>query len=143
MSKKIKIPLLLLVLVQGAHSIEEYVGRLWEVFEPARLLSGLFSDDLVTGFLIVNIGLFVFGSITWLLFAFRKYAFTRVLIWIMIVIELINGIGHPVWTFTQGSYTPGMITAPILLVLAIYISRKLTLNTPDPTQTNGYSTNTA
>jgi hypothetical protein len=44
------------------------------------------------------------------------------LIWFWIGVELINGIGHPVWTIMQRSYTPGVATAPILLVLAIVLS---------------------
>jgi len=37
---------------QAAHSIEEYAGRLWESFPPARLVSGLVSPDLERGFII-------------------------------------------------------------------------------------------
>ena len=33
----------LLILAQAAHSIEEYVGRLYDVFPPARVVSGLIS----------------------------------------------------------------------------------------------------
>jgi hypothetical protein len=36
-------------------------------------------------------------------------------------IEVINGIGHPLWTLRQGGYTPGVITAPVLLVLALLV----------------------
>jgi len=61
MNNKISSIFLVLVLVQGIHSIEEYVGKLWESFPPARVLCSMLSDNLVTGFLIINIGLFVFG----------------------------------------------------------------------------------
>jgi hypothetical protein len=40
---------LFLVIAQMAHSVEEYATRLYEVFAPARLVSGLASDDLATG----------------------------------------------------------------------------------------------
>ena len=30
-----------LIVIQAAHSMEEYVGRLWESFPPAALVSGL------------------------------------------------------------------------------------------------------
>jgi hypothetical protein len=39
-----------LVLAQAAHSMEEYLGGLWESFPPARFVSGLFSSDLERGF---------------------------------------------------------------------------------------------
>jgi hypothetical protein len=37
-----------LVLAQAAHSVEEYVGRLWESFPPARFVSGLTSPGVAT-----------------------------------------------------------------------------------------------
>jgi len=45
---------LALILAQGAHSIEEYAFKLYEVFPPARLVSGLVSRDLATGFIAAN-----------------------------------------------------------------------------------------
>jgi len=42
---------LALILVQAAHSLEEYVFRLYEVFAPARFISNLVSDDPATGLL--------------------------------------------------------------------------------------------
>ena len=61
MNKHIQNCFLLIVLVQGLHSIEEYLGKIWEVFPPAALLCRLVSNNLETGFLIINIGLFIFG----------------------------------------------------------------------------------
>src|SRR5262245_1881340 len=56
---------LLLILAQGAHSIEEYAGRLYEIFAPARFVSGLLSSDLSVGFLAVNAALVTFGLWCW------------------------------------------------------------------------------
>lgn len=117
-------PFLILVFVQGLHSIEEYIGELWVVFPPARILCGLISDDLVTGFLIINIGLFIFGLWCWLFPIRKNYSYARFLIWFWIGLELINGSGHLIWTFTQKEYTPGLLTAPLLFILAIYVLRK-------------------
>jgi hypothetical protein len=50
-----------LVLTQAAHSVEEYVGRLWETFPPARFLTGLVSRDQEQGFLLMNVALVAFG----------------------------------------------------------------------------------
>jgi hypothetical protein len=41
------------------------------------------------------------------------------------MVELINGIGHPLWTLRQGGYTPGVATAPVLLVLAASLALQL------------------
>ncbi len=114
---------LLIVLTQGLHSIEEYIGRLWENFPPASFLCSLISDDLHLGFLVINIGIFVLGLLLLVFVVQPNRAMTKTVIWIWIIVELINGIGHPVWSILQKSYTPGLITAPILLILALYTIR--------------------
>ena len=110
---------ILLVLAQGLHSVEEYIGRLWEVFAPAQFVSGLVSDNLEFGFLTLNIALFLFGLICWLVLN----RFTSVFIWVWIVLETVNGIVHPLIALTRMAYFPGLITAPILLILAIILFR--------------------
>jgi hypothetical protein len=114
-----------LVLTQVAHSTEEYIGRLWESFPPARLLTGLISSDRELGFIILNSALVAFGL--WcLLFPVRKeWPSAGGFIWFWIVLETINGIGHPAWSLRQGGYTPGVLTAPILLVIALYLAIQL------------------
>ena len=42
-----------------------------------------------------------------------------------IAIETINGIGHPAWSLLQRGYTPGLLTAPILLALAVMLAGML------------------
>ncbi|MBI1768129.1 MAG: HXXEE domain-containing protein [Bacteroidetes bacterium] len=112
-----------LVLVQGLHSIEEYSGRLWENFPPARFLCSLFSDNLEQSFIILNLFLFLFGMLCWL-FTFRN-KINPAFLWVWIVIEMINGVGHPAWAIYTQAYAPGMITSPILFLLAIYLARQL------------------
>jgi len=115
---------LVLVVAQALHSVEEYMGKLWESFPPATFLCSLISDDLETGFLFINIGLFVFGLWCWFFPIRRNYQYATILIWFWIIIETINGIGHPIWSFIQKTYTPGLITSPILLYLAIILFRR-------------------
>jgi len=128
MDPKVRTTFLILVLVQGLHSVEEFYGKLWEVFPPARLLSSLVAENLKTGFLLINIGLFIFGLWCWLLPIRRNYLYAPILIWFWIVIEMINGIGHPFWALYDGAYVPGLVTAPILLMQAVYLSRQLLRN---------------
>lgn len=47
------------------------------------------------------------------------------LAWLWVGIELINGIGHPLWSLSQRDYTPGPITAPLLLITALYVTSLL------------------
>jgi len=114
-----------LVITQALHSIEEYVGRLWESFPPAEFLTGLVSSNHERGFLIINVSLVAFGSWCWLWPVRRGWPSARSFIWFWVVIETINGVGHPLWSFMQRGYTPGALTAPLLLVLAIALARKL------------------
>jgi hypothetical protein len=122
---RIKISFSALVFTQIAHSIEEYVGRLWESFPPARFLTGLVSSDRELGFVVINSALVAFGL--WCLFfpVRKEWPSAAGFIWFWIVLETINGIGHPAWTLRQGGYTPGVLTAPILLVLALYLAFQL------------------
>lgn len=46
-----------LVMTQAAHSVEEYAGRLWETFPPARFVIGLIFQDLERGFVAINVSL--------------------------------------------------------------------------------------
>jgi hypothetical protein len=128
MSSRIKTTFLLLVLLQGLHSIEEYTGRLWEVFLPARLVSDAVADNTEKGFIIINCCLFIFGMLCWLIPVRKEYSFGYILIWFWIIIEMINGIGHPFWAIYRGTYFPGVITAPFLLIVSVYLCRLLLVN---------------
>jgi hypothetical protein len=109
----------LLIAAQAAHSIEEHLGRLWEVFPPAAFVSGLVSSNPEAGFIGLNIALVAFGVWCFLWPVSRGWTAAPVFVSIWAVIELVNGLGHPLWSLLQGHYTPGTATAPILLVLAI------------------------
>lgn len=118
-----------LLLAQSAHSCEEYVGRLWESFPPARMVSGLVSDNLERGFVIANVSLIAFGLWCGAWPVRRGWPIAAPLAWLWVTIELINGIGHPLWTLVQRGYTPGVATAPVLLVLALYLAMQLRQST--------------
>jgi hypothetical protein len=117
------------VMAQAAHSVEEYVGRLWETFPSARVLPGLVSEDPGRGFLVLNLLLVTFG--VWcLLWPIRRgWPSAPIVAWAWVVVEMINGVGHPLWALRQGRYTPGLLTAPALLVLALNLAREVRLST--------------
>lgn len=114
-----------LILAQAAHSVEEYGGRLYESFPPARFVSGLVSADLQRGFLIANVVLVAVGLWCALIPVRRGWPVARTVVTIWVLIELVNGVGHPLWSVVQGGYTPGVATAPLLLVLALLLGREL------------------
>ncbi len=124
MNKNIRITFLLIALVQGIHSVEEYYGELWDVYPPAAFICGLISNDLEKGFVILDISLFVVLMLTWLT-TFRKNSSPSPLLWLWSILEFINGVGHSVWAITERSYVPGLATAPVLLVLSIIMLKLL------------------
>ncbi len=125
---RIQLTFLALIAVQAAHSVEEYRGRLYEVFAPARLVSGLISDDLDRGFLIGNVALVAFGLWCFLWPIRRGWGSAAFLTWLWAGIELINGTVHSLLSLRAGGYTPGVATAPFLFALALYLAMQLRAN---------------
>lgn len=116
-----KVAFLALIVAQAMHSVEEYFSGLYEVFAPARFISGLISNDLSTGFVVFNVGLVLFGIWCYLARVRPSHTSARGWIGLWIIIEGGNGIGHPLLALSRGGYFPGVITAPILLVISIYL----------------------
>jgi hypothetical protein len=114
-----------LIAVQTLHSIEEYIGRLWETFPPAYVLTGAISTDRERGFLVINIALVAFG--VWCLIwpVRQRWPSATGVAWFWVGIQALNGIVHPIWSVRQGGYTPGVLTAPVLLGLALSLAWQL------------------
>jgi len=122
---RFKVTFLALVLAQAAHSTEEYLGRLYEVFAPARFVSGLITQDLERGFLIFNAALVLFGLWCFLWPVRHQWPSAVPLAWLWVAIELGNGVGHSLWSLRQLRYTPGVVTAVILLIISLNLMRQL------------------
>jgi hypothetical protein len=116
MSRKSQLVFLLLILAQAAHSVEEYVNRLYDVFAPARFVSGLVSNDLALGFVTLNAALVMFGLWCWAVPVRREWSSARGFVWFWAILELCNGIGHSAQALSRHGYFPGIATAPLLLV---------------------------
>lgn len=113
---------LFLILAQGAHSIEEYFTKLYEVFAPARFVSSLVSNDLALGFLVVNVALVTFGLWCWAVPVRSGWHAARGLVWFWTILEFGNGISHSALALSRGGYFPGVVTAPLLLLLASWMA---------------------
>jgi hypothetical protein len=101
--------------------VEEYVGRLWESLPPARFPTGLISRDLERGFPIIYVAGLAFGHWCFLWPARRRWSSTVPLAWVWVAVDVIIGIGHPLWTLRYRGYTPGAATARVRLALAVYL----------------------
>src|SRR5215471_21707138 len=111
-----------LIAVQAAHSTEEYVGKLYDVFSPAKFLSSLVSDDLKFSFGLLNILLVALGLWCFIWPVSRQWRSARLVCWIWVVVELINGTVHTLWSIRQRAYTPGLATAPFLFCAGLYLA---------------------
>jgi hypothetical protein len=116
---------LALVVVQAAHSLEEYMGRLFDVFAPARLVSGLVSANLETGFIVINVSIVAFGLWCFLWPVRRQWPSAVAVAWFWVVLGLVNGIGHPALSVSRRSYTPGVATALVLLLITAFLLLQL------------------
>lgn len=121
-----------LIAVQAVHSVEECIGRLWESYPPARFVAGLVSTDHAQAFVFLNVVVVALGAWCYFWPVRRRWPIAPALLWIWVAVETINGIAHPVWSFWQRSYTPGVATAPLLLILALYLARQLRDFSPYP-----------
>lgn len=117
---------LVLILAQTAHSIEEYIFRLFDVLTPARLVSELISSNRAVGFAVANAALVFIGFGCYVGSVRRGTPSARAIAWSWAGLEFANGTAHSVLAWSVRSYFPGVATAPILLALSSYLAVTLT-----------------
>lgn len=125
MSARSRGAFLALILAQAAHSTEECVFRLFDVFAPARFVGSLVSTDVAVGFLLANVGLVLFGLWCYLARVRPGHPSGPAFAWFWTVLEFANGIGHTALALSRAGYFPGVATAPLLLGVSIYLAVKL------------------
>ncbi len=125
MSGRSKLLFLLLVFAQVAHSFEEYSTQLFEVFAPARLVSGLVSQDLAVGFIIVNAAFIFLMAWSYVQPVRAGGATGRLVAAVWVAIELANGAGHLVMAALRGGYFAGLFTAVLLVVIGAWLGLSL------------------
>jgi hypothetical protein len=125
MSPRSKLLFLLLVTAQAAHSVEEYVTRLFEVFAPARFVSGLISEDLALGFAVVNAAFVGVGAWCYVGPVRAGGVAGQIAAAAWIVVELANGIAHISIAAASGAYFSGSLTAVLLVIMAACLAFSL------------------
>lgn len=132
MERRSQLVFLLLIGLQAAHSVEELVTGLYDVFGPARFVSGLISGDLATGFAIANSAIVALGLLCYLGPVRSGRPSSRAWAWPWIGVELGNGIVHTTMAVVVGGYFPGVVTAPILFAVATWLAVLLRRTAPVP-----------
>ena len=113
MNRRSRIAFLVVIAAQAAHSVEEYAFRLYDVFPPARFVSGLFSADLARGFAIGNV-LLVLSGVACCVVAFRDRPVARTRV-VLGAPRDSNRISRTFFALLARSYFPGVATAPLLI----------------------------
>jgi hypothetical protein len=116
---------LALIGVQCLHSVEESLTKLYDVFAPARYISGLLTSNLRVGFVGFNAVLIGVGLWCYLFRVRPVHPGAASWMWFWALLELGNGAGHLVLAVLQGGYFPGAGTAPFLLVLGGLLAYRL------------------
>jgi hypothetical protein len=116
---------LALILAQAAHSVEEYVFRLWEVLAPARWVATRLALDPALGFAVANTALVGFGLWCYLARVRPGRGSAEGWAWSWTVLECANGVAHLFLAARAGGYFPGAATAPLLLGLAAALGSSL------------------
>lgn len=111
-----------LIAAQAAHSVEEYVFRLYDVFAPARAVADSFGIDRPLGFAVANLALIGFGIWCYVARVGPGRPSARVFAWFWAVLELANGFGHIGLAIAAGGYFPGLATAPLLIAVAAWLA---------------------
>jgi hypothetical protein len=120
---------LALILAQAAHSVEEYMFRLYDLLAPARYVSSLFGVDRQIGFVIANSALVLFGLWCWA--ARVSLGRGRGLAWFWALLETANGCAHLALAAMAGGYFPGLATTPLLIGLGLWLVLSLRRGLPD------------
>ena len=119
---QVKYGFLAIIAAQAMHSTEEYLAQLYEVFAPARFISGLLTDDLPVGFLIVNSAVVLIGVWCYLFRVRPGHKSAVGWMWFWIIFEGANGIGHVLLAINAGAYFPGLLTAFLLILTTGYLA---------------------
>jgi hypothetical protein len=114
-----------LIVVQAAHSVEEYLCRLYDVLAPARWVSGLITDNLAVGFALANTCIVLLGLWCYLARVRTSRPSARAWAWFWAALEAANGAGHLAFAAGARGYFPGAATAPALLALSLALAISL------------------
>lgn len=121
---------LLLGLAQAAHSVEEMRTHLYDFFWSA---TGLLHSTIPSfpqfrlaadSFAVLNMTFIalLLGTVP-LVYAGRRWAWF--LAGVAAIIEVFNGLAHLSGAVVFGGYVPGVTSAPLLLILGIFLLREL------------------
>ncbi len=105
------------IAVQAGHFVEELATGFYEAF-PAVLGVTPWTRTAFVMFNVTWLAIWVI-SLPGVMRAFRPAYFP---IWFLALAMAVNGIGHPALALREGGYFPGLLTAPVVGVLGVWLS---------------------
>ena len=122
MNGKIRLAFLSLIILQAIHSAEEFIFGFYEKFPPMMLLYHDAPHLAKPAFVISNALLFCAGLVCFYYWVQPARRGEKIVIWIWMIIESINIIGHCVWAILIGGYNPGLASVMLFVPVLIYLS---------------------
>jgi hypothetical protein len=126
MGRAVRIAFAALIAAQALHSVEEYVFRLYDELAPARYVSEAVGVGRALGFAITNVALVSFGLWCWVAKVRPDRPSARLWAWLWSLLEIANGLAHLALAALAGGYFPGLYTAPLLIVIGLFLAFALT-----------------
>lgn len=125
MNSKIQFTFLDLILLQAAHSAEEFVFRFYDRFPPMKFLYRGAPDLAGPAFLFANTILIMLGLACYFYWVRPGRAGARRVIWAWVIIESFNVIAHLVWAVMIRGDNPGLVTVTLFIPLLLGLSYRM------------------
>ena len=106
--------------VQCLHLLEEYLTGFQRQY-PRFLGMAPWSDRFFITLNLIAMAVFILAALGLLVHVRIAY----VVVWFFAIAMTVNGIGHPALSLWRGGYFPGLITAPIHLIVGLTLLTKL------------------
>jgi hypothetical protein len=139
LSERSKLLFLLLVVVQAVHSVEEYLGRLYDIFPPARYLASLVSENLAAGFIVINLAIISLAACCYSIPVRSGRKAGQVVAWLWLATEFANGSGHVLIAASVRDYFPGAWSGVALMLAALVLGGSLVLDQHNSASSPGAS----
>ena len=114
--KRIRYSVLALVILQAAHSAEEYFFGFYKFFtsfDYFATVPGLF----------IAVNALIAVSLTGAYFLIYKPEWQMKIILLFAIVEFWNGLHHILWCAVMGAYFPGAVTGFLLMIPSAYIAK--------------------
>src|SRR5215813_8790004 len=109
-SDKLKVTFLVLIVLQGLHSAEEFIFKLYDAFPPMRFLYAGVPRLAQSAFIIFNSLLITAGLVCFYRWVRPGGRAGRTVVWVWTGVEMFNATARCIWAVMARGYVPGLVT---------------------------------